>query len=200
MVHVVDDDAAVRRTLALVLTAHNLPVRCYDSAEQLLSSLDGIEPGCMVVDLRMPGMNGMALQRELVRRGCRLPVIIVTGHAEVAVAVQAMKAGAVDFLEKPYSEATMLAAIRAALAQLADAGQHEAQAAAAAQRVATLTPREREVLHWLLDGCGNKMIAQTLGISPRTVEIHRARLMEKLECRSLAEVLRTALAAGVEGG
>lgn len=197
VVHIVDDDEAVLRSLALLLQSHGLTTHSYGSAEQLLSRLAVIEPGCAVVDVRMPGMDGMALLKLLTARGPDLPVIIVTGHADVALAVRAMKDGAVDFIEKPYTEFAMLGAVESAIARARDRRNSRAAAEQAEARIATLTPREREVLNGLIDGLPNKVIAHELGISPRTVEIHRANLMEKLACRSLAEVIRLATAAGL---
>lgn len=196
VVHVVDDDEAVRRSLALMLGSFGHSTRSYASAEALLETPGELAPGCAIVDIRMPGMDGLALQQALVRRGANLPVVVVTGHADVTSAVRAMKAGAVDFIEKPYSEADMLGAVATALARGADERHHRATAEQAAIRIAALTPRERDVLRHLVEGWPNKVIAHALGISPRTVEIHRANAMEKLGCRSLAEAVRLALAAG----
>jgi two-component system response regulator FixJ len=196
VVHVVDDDEAVRRSLALLLGSFGHATATYESAEALLAALEGLLPGCIIVDIRMPGMDGIAMQEELTRRGCRLPVVVVTGHGDVAHAVRAMKSGALDFIEKPYSEDDILRAVNTALARLHDAQQQAAATEAAASRIAGLTPRERDVLRLLVEGRPNKVIAHQLGISPRTVEIHRANVMEKLGCRSLAEAVRLALAAG----
>jgi two-component system response regulator FixJ len=196
VVHVVDDDEAVRRSLALLLGSYAMPAETHDSAEAVLSRLDTLRPGCLIVDIRMPGMDGLELQAELNRRQCALPVIIVTGHADVGLAVRAMKAGAVDFIEKPYSEGDLLRAVRRALERMVDTRQTAASAEAAQARITALTPRERDVLGRLVEGRPNKVIAHELGISPRTVEIHRANLMEKLSCRSLAEAVRMAIAAG----
>lgn len=200
VVHVVDDDEAVRRSLAMLLQSFGMIAVTHPSAEALLEALETLVPGCMVVDIRMPGMDGLALQEELARRGCQLPVVIVTGHADVGLAVRAMKSGAVDFIEKPYSEEDVLRAVTAALSRMADTRQSAATAEAAQVRVAGLTPRERDVLGRLVDGRPNKVIAHELGISPRTVEIHRANLMEKLACKSLAEAVRVAITAGFTGG
>ncbi len=198
-VHVVDDDEAVRRSLAMMLTSVGLLAETHASAEALLDRLDTLQPGCLVVDIRMPGMDGLELQAELNRRGCRLPVVVVTGHADVSLAVRAMKAGAVDFIEKPYSEQELLQAVGTGLTRMADHRLTRAAIEAASARIATLTPRERDVLGQLVDGRPNKVIAHELGISPRTVEIHRANLMEKLGCRSLAEAVRITITAGFGG-
>jgi two-component system response regulator FixJ len=195
VVHIVDDDEAVRLSLALLLSSFGLTAQTYESAEVLLDRIDGIAPGCLVVDVRMPGMDGLELQAELQERGCALPVVVVTGHADVGLAVKAMKAGAFDFIEKPYSEENLLQAVRSALARVADERQSDTIAEAARARIAVLTPREREVLGRLVEGRPNKVIAHELGISPRTVEIHRANMMEKLACRSLAEAVRVAISA-----
>jgi two-component system response regulator FixJ len=144
----------------------------------------------------MPGMNGLALQQVLQRRDSFLPVVIVTGHGDIALAVHAMKAGAVDFIEKPYSERDLMRAVNAALVRLQDNRQQEVAASSAAARLALLTPRERDVMRLLVEGRPNKVIAHELGISPRTVEIHRANVMDKLACRSLAEAVRIALMSG----
>lgn len=196
VVHVVDDDEAVRRSLAMLLASFGLTAQTHDSAETVLSRLDIMQPGCMVIDIRMPGMDGLELQEQLKLRGCTLPVVVVTGHADVGLAVRAMKAGAVDFIEKPYSEDDMLRAVETALERLSNARQVRTAADTAVSRISMLTPRERDVLLRMVDGWPNKVIAHELSISPRTVEIHRANLMEKLSCRSLAEVVRIAIAAG----
>ena len=199
VVHVVDDDEAVRRSLALMLGSTGHRTATYAAAEDLIAELDHLAPGCAIVDIRMPGMDGLALLQHLTATGHTIPVIIVTGHADVALAVRAMKAGAVDFIEKPYTEEAMLRAVDAALARAADARQSRAAIDAATNRIAALTPRERDVLARLVNGSPNKVIAHELGISPRTVEIHRANVMEKLAARSLADVVRLALTAGIQG-
>jgi two-component system response regulator FixJ len=196
VVHIVDDDEAVRRSLALLLNSFGHPSQTYESAEEFIAALDMLAPGCVIIDIRMPGMSGLTLQQELRRRGCAMPVVIVTGHGDVSLAVHAMKAGAIDFIEKPYSERDLSRAVNAALVRLQDARQTDAAAHSAASKVAQLTPRELDVLRGLVDGRPNKVIAHDLGISPRTVEIHRANLMDKLDCKSLAEVVRVALLNG----
>ncbi len=195
VVHVVDDDEAVRRSLALLLTSFGLIAETYSSAEMLLAELDHLAPGCLVVDVRMPGMDGLELQHALQERGCTYPVLVVTGHADVGLAVKAMKAGALDFIEKPYADNELIDAVRGALARVADERHSGMVIEAARARIAMLTPRERDVLGRLVEGRPNKVIAHELGISPRTVEIHRANMMEKLACRSLAEAVRLAIAA-----
>jgi two-component system response regulator FixJ len=196
MVHIVDDDDAVRSSLAMLLGSFGHASTMYRSAETFLADLDGLDAGCVIVDIQMPGMSGLALQQELARRDSHLPVVIVTGHGDVPLAVHAMKAGAVDFIEKPYSEQEVMRAVATALERLKGARAQEAAARSAAARLSLLSPREHDVLRRLLEGRPNKVIAHQLGISPRTVEIHRARIMDKLECRSLAEVVRIALTGG----
>lgn len=194
LVHVVDDDEAVRDLLGLLLEAAGFAVRTYGSATAFLAAASDQTAGCLVTDVRMPELDGLGLQRRLNARGLRLPVIVMTGHGDVPIAVEALKAGAADFLEKPFDDEQLLAAVRNALA----AGErihHEAAAVAAiARRLASLTPRERDVLGKLVAGLPNKTIAYDLGCSPRTVEVHRARVMEKMGSRSLAELVRMAIA------
>jgi two-component system response regulator FixJ len=199
-VFVVDDDEAVRESLAILLQASGFRVEAFASAEAFLAAHDRGRPGCVLIDVRMPGMDGLELQRALKARDVGLPAIVVTGHGDVPLAVQAMKQGAIDFIEKPYDESTLLAAVRRGLALAEDAAREVETAALARRRMARLTPRELDVLRELLAGRPNKAIARALGISPRTVEIHRARVMEKLEARSLSEAVRLALAAGLETG
>jgi two-component system, LuxR family, response regulator FixJ len=195
LVHVVDDDEAVRDSLSLLLESAGLTVRTYDSATTFLTALPNLAAGCVLTDVRMPGLDGLELQRRLTQLGVRLPVIVMTGHGDVPIAVAALKAGASDFIEKPFDDVQLLAAISSALA----ASQRKLdEASAVAQitaRIASLTPREREVLDRLVAGQPNKMIAYDLGSSPRTVEVHRARVMEKMGVRSLPELVRMAIAA-----
>jgi two-component system response regulator FixJ len=197
-VHIVDDDAAVRCSLTVLLAAHGMEVRAYETGAALLEAVP-LVPGCMILDLRMPGMDGLALLDALRERGCLLPALIVSGHADVRAAVGAMKAGAVDVIEKPYSEPAILHAVREALALTGTGAETRPADPAAAARLAGLTPRERDVLRGMVSGLPNKAIGLQLGISPRTVEIHRANLMEKLACRSLAEAVRLGLLAGIDG-
>ena len=197
-VHIVDDDAAIRDSLALLLRSSGLNAATYPSAEAFLAAaVDGA--GCLVVDVRMPGMGGLALQEELAQRGQRIPVIVVTGHADVALAVRAMKAGALDFVEKPFDHEALLGAVRKALDLGIEAARASAQDTEVERRVGLLTPREREVLDALVAGKPNKIIAHELSISPRTVEIHRSRVMEKMRARTLSEVVRMALSIGIDG-
>jgi two-component system, LuxR family, response regulator FixJ len=201
MVHVVDDDDAVRDSLTLLLESAGLAARTYSSATALLASPPK-PPGCVLTDVRMPDMDGLTLQRSLAESGIRLPVIVMTGHADVPLAVEALKAGATDFLEKPFDDTQLLAAVSRAITASQRIHDEDAAIAAIAARIATLTPRESEVLQLLVEGLPNKTIAYDLGSSPRTVEVHRARIMEKMGARSLAELVRmtivlkgTALAA-----
>ena len=193
VVHVIDDDADVRQSLAFLLTAAGLTVRVHDSALAFLDVLPGIKDGCVVTDVRMPGMDGLELQRRLRQQKVRLPVIVMTGHGDVPLAVEAMKSGAVDFIEKPFEDETLLSAIRSALARQAQASDRDARATAIQQRIAKLSEREREVLDRLVAGKANKVIAFELGISPRTVEVYRANVMTKMQAESLSELVRMAL-------
>ena len=193
VIAVIDDDEAVRDSLGALLEAAGYRVQSFDAARKYLDAQATGRVGCLVVDIRMPDMDGLALQEELVRRRATVPVIVVTGHGDVPLAVRAMKAGAVDFLEKPFSDDVILAAVEKAL----KLGQPDAGAIEASERVALLTPRERQVLEQLVVGNPNKVIAFELGISPRTVEIHRAHLMEKMRAKSLSDLVRQALAAGI---
>lgn len=189
-VFVVDDDHAARSSLRLLLKSMGLTTLAYESAPEYLQAHDGSEPGCMLLDVRMPGMSGLELQDELRSRGKTIPVIFITGHGDVAMAVQAMQRGAFDFLPKPFRDQELLDRVQRALAW--DQANH-AQVkllGAAQQRLASLTPREREVLELVVGGMPNKVMAYRLGISQRTVEIHRARVMEKMCARSLAQLVR----------
>ena len=194
LVHVVDDDASVRESLAMLLESAGFSARTYDSAAAFLEAAADCTAGCVVTDVQMPDLNGLELQRRMGELGIRLPVIMMTGHADVPIAVEALKAGATDFLEKPFDDSHLLAAVASAIA--ISQREHDEAAALAdiAARIATLTPREREVLGRLVTGQPNKTIAYDLGSSPRTVEVHRARVMEKMGARSLAELVRMTIA------
>jgi two-component system response regulator FixJ len=194
-VHIIDDDDAVRDSLAVLLDSAGLPVRTYASATEFLALAPGLAGGCVLTDVCMPGLDGLALQRRLTEVGVTLPVIVMTGHGDVPIAVAALKAGAVDFLEKPFDDERLITAVRVALAAGGDARRHAASVAEVAVRLASLTKREREVLDLLVAGNPNKTIAYDLGASPRTVEVHRARVMEKMGARSLAELVRMVIAA-----
>lgn len=197
-IHVVDDDEAIRRSLSFMLRTSGFAVRLFSGGTEFLKEVGTLEGGCVLLDVRMPDIDGLEVQRELRARGMMLPVIIMTGHGDVGMAVAAMKAGATDFIEKPFEKAALLAAIEAACAQAsADQGRNSQRETARA-RLNILTDREREVLKGLVDGLPNKTIAYDLGISPRTVEIYRANLMQKLQVHSLSETLRIAFQAGLE--
>ncbi|PWB95595.1 response regulator transcription factor [Methylosinus sporium] len=190
IVHIVDDDAAVRDSLKLLLKTEDFDVRAHASARDFLASVGRGEGGCVVTDVRMPEISGLELLAEIEARGLDLPVIVITAHADVTLAVQAMKAGAVDLLEKPFDDESLLDSVRHALGGRGGAGGLGSEAAAARDRLASLTSREREVLVGVLDGRPNKIIAHELGISVRTVEVHRARLMVKMRAKSLSELAR----------
>ncbi|HEY1503964.1 MAG TPA: response regulator FixJ [Stellaceae bacterium] len=196
-VYIIDDDDAVRDSLSLQLEATGYEVASFSSAIGFLEIAGTLPPGCVISDVQMPDMDGMELQQRLAEMKLDFPVVIVTGHADVALAVRAMKAGAVDFIEKPFEERAILESVRHAQTRFA-AQRASAQAGATArEKLVTLTPREREVFDEMVRGKQNKMIAFDLNISPRTVEVHRARVLEKLEARSLSELVRLALAAGI---
>jgi two-component system response regulator FixJ len=194
LVHVVDDDASVRDSLALLLESAGFTVRTYDSAAAFLRAASDLTAGCVLTDVQMPELNGLELQRRMSELDIRLPVIVMTGHGDVPIAVEALKAGAVDFLEKPFEEQHLLAAVASAIAVSQVAHDEAAAVAGIAARIATLTPRERQVLDHLVAGQPNKTIAYDLGSSPRTVEVHRARVMEKMGARSLPELVRMTIA------
>lgn len=198
MVFIVDDDAAVRDSLRALLESARFEVEDFPSAMSFLAAVTPGSGACLVADVRMPDMDGLALQEELARRGMDLPVIIVTGHGEVPLAVRAMKAGAIDFIEKPYDDDLLLASVRRAQELNLNRRAEASSVQEAAERISALTPREREVLEHLVAGQPNKVIAHELGISPRTVEIHRAHLMEKMQARSLSDLVRIALTSGVQ--
>jgi len=195
IVHIVDDDEAVRQSLAFLLSSAGLAVRLYDSASAFLAGLASVKGGCLITDMRMPDMTGLELLHALKARACGLPAIVITGHGDVALAVEAMKAGAVDFIEKPFDEEAILHAVQAALERGSEGEGGDAPAIAA--RLASLSERERQVLEGLIAGHPNKTIAYDLGISPRTVEVYRANLMTKMEARSLSELIRMAILAKV---
>jgi two-component system, LuxR family, response regulator FixJ len=197
-VYVVDDDDAVRDSLALLLEASGLRVEAFAAAAEVLLRCRDERPACVITDVRMPGMDGLELQQRLAQLHAHLPVIVITGHGDVPLAVQAMKAGAVDFIEKPFSDEVIIASIEAAVARGRRGAGPSAVVGKFGDRLARLTPREREVFHQLIVGHPNKVIAYNLGISARTVEIHRARVMEKMEVRNLPELVRLAIEAGVE--
>ncbi len=197
IVHIVDDDSSVRDSLSFLLQSAGLATRSHGSAEAFLA-VAGAEPiGCVLTDVRMPGTSGLELQTKLRALGVPAMVIVMTGHGEVPIAVAAMKNGAADFLEKPFDDRQLLEAVQRALAATRDARAIEARQHEAAHRVAALTPREREVMDGLIAGHGSKAIALQLGASPRTIEVHRTRVMAKLGVRNLPELVRLAQVAGV---
>ncbi len=192
VVHIIDDDEAIRDSLGFLLRVNRIPFRVFSSPVEFLEASPP-EGGCILTDVRMPEMNGVEMVRRLKARGDRAPVIVMTGHADVPLAIEAMKAGVVDFIEKPFEEGQLLAAINAALAQGKAQRDQDTTLIETRKRLAALSPREREVLDGLVEGKANKVIAFDLGISPRTVEIHRANLMGKMQARSLSELVRMAL-------
>ena len=192
-IFLVDDDEAVRDSLQALLQARGFEVRAFESAPKLLAAIGKDARGCVLTDVRMPEMDGLELQRQLA--GHMLPVVVMSGHGDIPMAVQAMRDGAVDFVEKPYSDDTILDAVARAAGLVEQRARAVGGKAEARARLARLTPREREVLDRLVEGLQNKAIAHALAISPRTVEIHRANVMEKMEARSLSDLVRTALAA-----
>ena len=198
IVHLVDDDEAVRRSAGFMLKTSGFQVKSYVSGVELLKEKD-LAPGCILLDVRMPEMDGLQVQQALKDGGISLPVIVMTGHGDVTVAVQAMKAGAVDFIEKPFEKVVLLEAIEEGFSRIQSADGSRVRAEEARVRLRTLTPREYDVLEGLARGHPNKTIAYDLDISPRTVEIHRANLMSKLAVASLSEALRIAFAAGLGG-
>jgi len=196
-VHVIDDDEAMRESLAFLLKSAKVPVQTYDNATTFLNQAPELTGGCIVTDVRMPGLSGIDLLKRLRELKITVPVIVVTGHGDVPLAVDAMKYGASDFLEKPFDDDILLAAVRTALSQQATDQEHQTQRAEIERRLALLSPRERQVLDGLVAGHANKVIAFDLGISPRTIEIYRANVMTKMEAASLSDLVRMALTAGV---
>jgi two-component system, LuxR family, response regulator FixJ len=197
VVHVIDDDGAMRDSLAFLLRAAGIEVRAYDGAAAFLDALPKAQPGCVVTDVRMPGMSGIELLRRLRELKFDLPVIVITGHGDVPLAVEAMKSGAADFIEKPFDDEILLASVRASLASQSSDQEQLAARSVIAARLAALSVRERQVLEGLVAGNPNKTIAFDLGISPRTVEIYRANVMTKMEARSLSDLVRMALVGGM---
>jgi two-component system response regulator FixJ len=197
MVHVIDDDEAIRQSLAFLLASANVKVTTYESATAFLGALPGIASGCIITDVRMPDIGGLDLLRRLRELQIAMPVIVITGHGDVPLAVEAMKSGAADFIEKPFNDEVLLASVRSALSTQKKQGRQEAERSEIHERLAALSNRERQVLEGLVAGRPNKTIAYDLGISPRTVEIYRANVMTKMHAASLSELVRMALVAGV---
>lgn len=197
LVHIVDDEESMRRSTSYALKTAGYAVTTWPSGAAFLKEVRHVERGCILLDIRMPEIDGLEVQQILAERGVTMPVVVMTGHGDIGIAVRAMKGGAADFLEKPFERATLLGAIEAAFERIARAETVTARAADAEVVLGVLTPRERDVLEGLAHGLPNKTIAYDLGISPRTVEVHRANLMTKLEVRSLSDALRIAFAAGM---
>lgn len=195
VVHLIDDDEHVRRAVAFLLGTAGFAVRVHESAVLFFENLDSLQPGCIVSDVRMPGMDGVELQRRLREKGVTMPMIVMTGHADVALAVSAMKAGAVDFLEKPFDDEVLLKAVRTALAQYKETEHAEGEVSKIRTRLEALSARESQVLEGLLSGHPNKTIAYDLNLSPRTVEVHRSNLMAKMGARSLSDLVRMTMLA-----
>jgi len=196
--YIVDDEPPVRASLGLLLRGEGFSTREFETGDEFLEAADaGLGFGCVLLDMRMPGRDGLTVQREMRARRLRLPVVMITAHGDVPLAVSAMKEGVCDFVEKPYTGDVILRAARAALSQGAEDCARAMEAEAAAQRLAALSPRELDVLRGLLAGLSNKVVAFDLGISPRTVEVHRANVMTKLGTRSLSGAVRIALAGGL---
>jgi two-component system response regulator FixJ len=197
IVYVIDDDDAVRQSLEFLLKTAGISARGFDSAKAFLDILPAIKSGCIITDVRMPEITGIDLLRRLKESGLDVPVIVITGHGDISLAVEAMKIGAVDFFEKPFDDDLLLAAVRSALNTEAGAAKHKAELADIHDKLAALSNRERQVLEGLVAGKANKVIAFDLGISPRTVEIYRANLMTKMSANSLSDLVRMAMTAGI---
>ena len=196
-IYVIDDDDAVRQSLEFMLKAAGMKSRGFESAKAFMALLPEINSGCVVTDVRMPEITGIDLLRHLRKSNPDLPVIVITGHGDISLAVEAMKIGAIDFLEKPFDGQQLLTAVRSALSRDADTGKRKAELADIQEKLAALSNRERQVLEGLVAGSANKNIAFDLGISPRTVEIYRANLMTKMAANSLSDLLRMAMMAGI---
>jgi two-component system response regulator FixJ len=197
-VHIVDDEEAVRKSLAFLLTMSGFTVRVHESATGFLAAAPTIRNGCLITDLRMPDMSGVELLRSLKTADLQIPSIVITGHGDVPMAVEAMKAGALDFIEKPFEEELLIEAVKRAAAQLFNTPDHLDDVSTIRARLEELTDRERQVLSGVVAGLANKTIAYDLNISPRTVEVHRANVMAKMKAKSLPELVRMALAAKLD--
>lgn len=197
LIHIVDDEDAIRRSASFMLKTSGFAVQTWPSGAAFLKEVRHAGHGCVLLDVRMPEIDGLEVQKILAERGVTMPVIILTGHADISIAIRAMKGGAVDFLEKPFEKVVLISAIEAAFARIEASDGASARAAEAEVILGALTAREREVLDGLAHGLPNKTIAYDLGISARTVEVHRANLMTKLDARSLSDALRIAFAAGM---
>jgi two-component system, LuxR family, response regulator FixJ len=195
-VHVIDDDLAMRESIDFLLTAAEYDVQLYDSATAFLAVLPQAAFGCILSDVRMPGIDGLDLLKRLKAGSSKLPVLIMTGHGDVPLAVEAMKLGAIDFIEKPFDDDRLIALIDSALKQASDGARTEAMVQDIAARIQTLSPRERQVMDGLIAGMSNKVIAREFDISPRTIEVYRANVMTKMQAGSLSELVRMAMRAG----
>lgn len=189
-VFIVDDDDSVRRSLEWLVSSVGLKAESFSSARLFLDAYDPDRPGCLIVDMRMADISGLELQEQLVDRGATLPVIVMTAFGDVRTAVRAMKHGAIDFIEKPFNEQHVLELIQSSIAEDAERREAAGNTRLVGESLKRLTPREREVLEFVVDGLSNKEIAREMGIVPKTVEVHRARVMEKMEARSLADLVR----------
>jgi two-component system, LuxR family, response regulator FixJ len=199
VVHIIDDDEALRESLAFLLRTAKLEVKSFDSAKAFLEALPDASLACVITDVRMPDLSGIDLLKRLKELKVGVPVIVITGHGDIALAVEAMKIGAADFIEKPFNDDLLLASVYAALDHQRDQTKRDAERAEIEHRLSTLSPRERDVLTGLIEGRANKQIAFDLGISPRTVEIYRANLMNKMQADSLSSLVRMALVAQLPG-
>jgi two-component system, LuxR family, response regulator FixJ len=197
IVHVIDDDDAARDSLAFLLRSAGIDVRTYETAPALLATIKPLLPGCIITDVRMPEMTGIELLRRLRENGVDIPIIVITGHGDIPLAVEAMKHGAADFFEKPFDDEALLTAVRNALNKLEGTAQKMAERATLNERLAALSNRERQVLEGIVAGKPNKVIAFDCAISPRTVEIYRANVMTKMQAASLSDLVRMALIAGI---
>jgi two-component system response regulator FixJ len=195
-VYVIDDDQAMRDSLEFLLGSADFEVRLFESALEFLNEMPGLSFGCIVSDVRMPGMNGMDLLKQLKNDRTRLPVVIMTGHGDVPLAVEAMKLGAIDFIEKPFEDDRLIGMIETALKQASEGAKTEAISQDIAARIETLSPRERQVMDGLVAGLSNKVIAREFDISPRTIEVYRANVMTKMQAGSLSELVRLAMRGG----
>ena|SRR5579859_134505 len=196
-VYVIDDDAAMRDSLNFLLDAAGFDIRLFETALKFLDALPRLEFGCIVSDVRMPGLDGIELLKRLKSGQNRFPIVIMTGHGDIPLAVEAMKLGAVDFVEKPFEDDRLIGMIEAAIHQSEPAAKNEAMSREIASRVATLSPRERQVMDGLIAGLSNKLIARDYDISPRTIEVYRANVMTKMQANSLSELVRLAMRAGL---
>jgi two-component system, LuxR family, response regulator FixJ len=199
IVHVIDDDEAMRESLSFLLGTVGMEVKTYETAMAFLDIAATVRAGCVITDVRMPELSGVELLRRLRELKLDIPVIVITGHGDVALAVEAMKIGAIDFLEKPFDDEVLLGSVRSALNQLDQDRRRQTERSDIEARLASLTNRERDVLDGLVAGHANKQIAYDLGISPRTIEIYRANLMTKMQAASLSDLVRMALIAGILG-